>query len=245
MRLSWYADTDVAVFSIWQGGKCTGTFRLPMDDLSRMIEILRRGPEGRSGAGERRPGERGPVERAPVERAPGERGYKGAYEGDNTVVHNPGPRTSPASAADYQYGTEDYSASDYGSDYRSADHYGPGDYNADRPPAEYADYGQSRTAYHGTDGYGPADYGGPDYGQGSEWWQDDQYQADRTGQRYVPEDDAGYGEERFVPPYVRRGPDSSEPGFMDEPEYGLPADPAGRSRHSAGRHSSGQAPNRS
>ena len=30
MRLSWYADTGVAVFSIWQGGTCTGTFRLPI-----------------------------------------------------------------------------------------------------------------------------------------------------------------------------------------------------------------------
>jgi hypothetical protein len=46
MRLSWYADTGVAVFSIWQGGTCTGTFRLPMDDLQRMIEALRRGPQG-------------------------------------------------------------------------------------------------------------------------------------------------------------------------------------------------------
>ena len=46
MRLSWYADTGVAVFSIWQGGTCTGTFRLPMDDLARMIESLRRGPQG-------------------------------------------------------------------------------------------------------------------------------------------------------------------------------------------------------
>jgi len=27
MRLSWYADTGVAVFSIWQGGTCTGTTR--------------------------------------------------------------------------------------------------------------------------------------------------------------------------------------------------------------------------
>src|SRR5580658_9521019 len=44
MRLSWYGDTGVAVFSIWQGGRCTGTFRLPVDDLSRMIETLRRGP---------------------------------------------------------------------------------------------------------------------------------------------------------------------------------------------------------
>src|SRR5215472_11898772 len=29
MRLSWYTDTGIAVFSIWQGGTCTGTFRLP------------------------------------------------------------------------------------------------------------------------------------------------------------------------------------------------------------------------
>jgi hypothetical protein len=47
MRLSWYADTGVAVFSIWQGGRCTGTFRLPIDDLPRMIEILQRGPDQR------------------------------------------------------------------------------------------------------------------------------------------------------------------------------------------------------
>ena len=52
MRLSWYADTGVAVFSIWQGGTCTGTFRLPMDDLARMIESLSRGPQGqRAGRG--------------------------------------------------------------------------------------------------------------------------------------------------------------------------------------------------
>jgi hypothetical protein len=47
MRLSWYADTGIAVFSIWQGGRCTGTFRLPIDDLPRMIEILQRGPDRR------------------------------------------------------------------------------------------------------------------------------------------------------------------------------------------------------
>jgi hypothetical protein len=47
MRLSWYADTGVAVFSIWQGGTCTGTFRLPIADLSRMVEALQRGPHGR------------------------------------------------------------------------------------------------------------------------------------------------------------------------------------------------------
>lgn len=46
MRLSWYADTGVAVFSIWQAGTCTGTFRLPMGELQRMIETLRHGPGG-------------------------------------------------------------------------------------------------------------------------------------------------------------------------------------------------------
>ncbi len=47
MRLSWYADTGVAVFSIWQGGMCTGTFRLAIADLPRMVETLQRGPGGR------------------------------------------------------------------------------------------------------------------------------------------------------------------------------------------------------
>ncbi len=46
MRLSWYADTGVAVLSIWQGGMCTGTFRLAIGDLPRMVETLQRGPGG-------------------------------------------------------------------------------------------------------------------------------------------------------------------------------------------------------
>jgi hypothetical protein len=46
MRLSWYADTGVAVLSIWQGGMCTGTFRLAIADLPRMVETLQRGPDG-------------------------------------------------------------------------------------------------------------------------------------------------------------------------------------------------------
>jgi hypothetical protein len=46
MRLSWYADTGVAVMSIWQGGMCTGTFRLAIGDLPRLVETLQRGPDG-------------------------------------------------------------------------------------------------------------------------------------------------------------------------------------------------------
>src|ERR1700732_1761358 len=46
MRLSWYSDTGVSVFSIWQGGTCTGTFRLPMEELPRLIDALHRGMHG-------------------------------------------------------------------------------------------------------------------------------------------------------------------------------------------------------
>jgi hypothetical protein len=203
MRLSWYADTDVAVFSIWQGGKCTGTFRLPMDDLSRMIEILRRGPDSRAGRGmsERRPPERGTGER--WAQGPRDRGY----ESEKTVVHNADPD---------DYGAPDYGAGDYG-----PDNYGAPDYR----PADYDGYGQSRSARHRTERHEPADY--QQHDQDGEWWPDS--------------DSAGYGEQRFAPPYVRPRPGSSEPGFMDDPEYGLPADPGGRSRHSTGRHSGGQA----
>jgi len=57
MRLSWYADTGVAVFSIWQGGMCTGTFRLPISDLPRMVETLERGPGGQEPGPEPSPAE--------------------------------------------------------------------------------------------------------------------------------------------------------------------------------------------
>ena len=285
MRLSWYADTDVAVFSIWQGGKCTGTFRLPMDDLDRMIEILRRGPDRHSARGpvERRPVERGAGERRAGERPPGpsvgsQADFNAGYDGDNTVVHVAEARNRAG-----QYGTGDFSSRDFGppgdhgpggygpGDYGPAD-YGPGDYERrDQPPSDYgrhdhgpgdyglSDYGpgdyapgdygdagyrdsESRTARHRGERYEPADYGRPDYPQEPprrEHWQDSDY-ADRTGERFVPPDEAGYGQESFEPPYGRPRPDASERGFMDDPEYRLPADPAGRSRHSAGRHSGGQ-----
>ena len=100
MRLSWYADTGVAVFSIWQGGTCTGTFRLPIDDLTRMVEALRRGPQGPHA---RRDASRG---QAPAEQAygrdagPGRGAAQAADSGDGI---DPGPSTvamRPPSAAD-------------------------------------------------------------------------------------------------------------------------------------------------
>jgi hypothetical protein len=60
MRLSWYADTGISVFSIWQGGTCTGTFRLPQEELPRLIDALQRGmypdPRGTGGMARQFPG---------------------------------------------------------------------------------------------------------------------------------------------------------------------------------------------
>ena len=113
LRLSWYADTAVAVFSIWQAGTCTGTFRLPMADLQRMIETLRQGPGGgapdpaatESGFGTE-PGfgaERTQVHYLPAPATgPGdeaESGYRRDYAGERTEAHY---LPAPADGSGYQ-----------------------------------------------------------------------------------------------------------------------------------------------
>jgi hypothetical protein len=57
MRVSWYADSPVAVLSIWQGGVCTVTFRVAAGDLPRLIDALERGPGGRRPADQTGPPE--------------------------------------------------------------------------------------------------------------------------------------------------------------------------------------------
>jgi hypothetical protein len=101
MRLSWYADTGVAVFSIWQGGTCTGTFRLPIDDLTRMVEALRRGPQGprarrdvSRGQGAAEPPYGRDLGPGPLA-GPGD----GPDPGPSTVAMRPLPGTDPRTAA--------------------------------------------------------------------------------------------------------------------------------------------------
>src|SRR5215469_4374372 len=89
MRLSWYADTGVAVFSIWQGGTCTGTFRLPIADLPRMVQALQRGPDGNFGGAEQQPagqGRRGGPVPEPHAQPPSSDTGPGQ---DATVAHRP------------------------------------------------------------------------------------------------------------------------------------------------------------
>lgn len=103
MRLSWYADTGVAVFSIWQGERCTATFRLPIEDLPRMVEILRRGPQQRRPVpgGAALPRDRGRAEDEfdeGAERAVYQAGPR--YGGDASTEYSPG---EPLHASDYRY----------------------------------------------------------------------------------------------------------------------------------------------
>jgi hypothetical protein len=106
MRLSWYADTGVAVLSIWQGGMCTGTFRLAIADLPRLVETLRRGPD-RQAAG-------------PAQYPPGPDDYQtSAAAGPARYPAGPddyqtsaaaGPARYPASPDDYQTRAASYRA---------------------------------------------------------------------------------------------------------------------------------------
>lgn len=88
MRLSWYADTGVAVFSIWQGSTCTATFRVPIADLPRLAEALQRGPQGAPAAGSEVPGT---GSRSIHRYAQGDRG-RGTYDagGYQTARHEHG-----------------------------------------------------------------------------------------------------------------------------------------------------------
>jgi hypothetical protein len=52
LRLSWHPDAEVMVLSIWNGGACTGTFRLAARDVPVLMETLSQGvpvpqPRGR------------------------------------------------------------------------------------------------------------------------------------------------------------------------------------------------------
>jgi hypothetical protein len=180
MRLSWYADTGVAVFSIWQAGMCTGTFRLPIADLGRMIDLLQRGPA---------PRRRGPVPVASAERVdPGFDRPSGSHRSASASDEaGPGSRHE---FADFSQGdfASDYGAADYPAaahqggvaEQHAGQHYQGGDYRAEREndysargygadertgPGYTTDY--TDQGYHDTHDrqYTDRDYGAPGYGR--------------------------------------------------------------------------------
>jgi hypothetical protein len=201
MRLSWYADTGVAVFSIWQAGMCTGTFRLPIGDLSRMIEILERGPapQGR-GRAPVSGGRRGPEQG---------RGEYGEYPAEDDEI---GLLDSPTGSG----GQGGYGGADYSAEYGATGQYAQGGYDArpadpgDRGPGDRGT-GAGRPTDGGTADYPAADYGSAGYGD--------------PGYEHASYGDAGrrgaaYGAER------PRDADYGAAGY-EPADYGA-GDPAGR-----------------
>jgi hypothetical protein len=226
MRLSWYADTGVAVFSIWQAGMCTGTFRLPIGDLSRMIEILERGPS---------PQGRG---RAPV--SGGRRGPdrgRGEYQADEDEI---GLLDSPGGPA----GQGGYAGSDYAADYGSTGsgtgHYAQGGFDGRSAPSGDRGPGD-RTAGYGYDADGgTADYPAPDYG--SAGYGDPGYEQASYGD--AGHGDASHRDATYTSEHLR-GADYGAAGYQPadygagEPDYhqggygrgGYEDDPGARGGH--------------
>jgi hypothetical protein len=238
MRLSWYSDTGIAVFSIWQGGMCTGTFRLPMGDLPRMVEILQAGPDGRGPAGSGRGGELGGAGYGGPQDYPtgsvlgpgADEGYPGAYPRDlgpgygRDDLAAPGYRrdepTGPGYRRDEPTGPGYRRDEPTGPGYRREEPSGPGYRRDELADPRQAGYGLDEPGEPTRVGYGrdPLEYaepGGAGYGREAFSAERPDYRAD-----YAPEpargargrDDgpdtmaSGYGEERFVPPYVQNPP---------------------------------------
>jgi hypothetical protein len=40
LRLAWHTESDVVVLSLWQADRCSGTFRLPIDDVPKFVQAL-------------------------------------------------------------------------------------------------------------------------------------------------------------------------------------------------------------
>jgi hypothetical protein len=248
MRLSWYADTGVAVFSIWQGGTCTGTFRLPMDDLARMIESLRRGPQGqRPGrpANGADPAGRSPDEGQPTMAMrmpagsgapPGQRPGDSRADGPRPDVRRPdGPPPEPGypagGPADYGTGPERRYGGDSGGypvdpldpaypvpAARYPDEPATGSYR--RPAQEYGPAG----GYPADPGYtgspGPGDYRRAEVAG----YQDPPGPGDyRGGQSGSHRRDPG--DFPSDPREPRYGTDPAETGYHDENEHGGYHDP--------------------
>ncbi len=43
MRVRWHHRDGLVVLSLWRGEECTGTFRLDIDEVPTLVEMLRSG----------------------------------------------------------------------------------------------------------------------------------------------------------------------------------------------------------
>jgi hypothetical protein len=43
MRVSWHQEAELVVLSLWRDDVCAGSFRLAVDEVPRLIDLLRAG----------------------------------------------------------------------------------------------------------------------------------------------------------------------------------------------------------
>jgi hypothetical protein len=43
LRVSWHHESDLVVLSLWRDNVCTGSFRLAVDEVPALVELLRSG----------------------------------------------------------------------------------------------------------------------------------------------------------------------------------------------------------
>ena len=44
LRVSWHPEAGLVVLSLWRGNVCSGSFRLAVDEVPDLIDMLRDGP---------------------------------------------------------------------------------------------------------------------------------------------------------------------------------------------------------
>ncbi|WP_146779040.1 DUF1631 domain-containing protein [Actinomadura craniellae] len=98
LRLGWHPDAQVMVISIWNGGECSGTFRLSAQDVPAFVEALSQGlPAAPPRGGRHAAGGPPPAPPAGPTQATGPApGFDPRY--------TPGPGPAPARAPDPAYG---------------------------------------------------------------------------------------------------------------------------------------------
>jgi len=237
MRLSWYADTGVAVFSIWQGGTCTGTFRLPITDLPRMVEALQRGPHGHDDPMTGEQAASRESRRPPLPRPDGTDG--GIVTGQTTAAiylppvesDLPGYQAPPARAGTGGDFTGDYpavAAEDFSGGYAAGGVGAVGDFTGDYPSGGVGPAGDF-TGDYSTGGVGPApdftgDYPSGGVGPAGDFTGD--YSGEYPAVGVGPADDftGAYPAEPEPVAPSKRG--SRRRGRPDEVPAGYPAEPA-------------------
>ncbi|MEV5738863.1 hypothetical protein AB0L30_02300 [Microbispora rosea] len=240
LRVTWHDGT--LVLSLWRGEMCTASFRMPMDDVGRLIDTL---DEGFAEAGgEEQDAGTGPF---PRQGTPGQDGYApqeasySAHPQDQgqdpyaTQVHDPYAAESPdayATRGQDAYAVPDGYAGQPGDGYAAQDPYGAPQTGPHKLPQ--VPYGQARDGYAAGEGHpaAPDGYGqAPDgYGRARDGYAQDEngYAArDRRASR-----DAGFPEpapsDYEYPDYPGAdypGPDYPGPDYPGTGQYARPPVP--------------------